>query len=675
MRSRTLLYLLCTLIGLARHAAVAQDAELDTTASSLQEMLDIPVDADGAYVPLGAAARYDQIGREAPASITIITAEEIERFGYRTLRDVFASVRGFYVSDDRNYAYVGVRGFSRPTDYNNRILLLLNGTTLNENIWASTSIGTDLGLSLDAVERIEIVRGPGSALYGTNAMLAVVNVITKTGNGVDGLRASAELGSYGLRVGRALYGKAFASGLDVSLAGQWWNSDGQDLYFREYDDPATNNGIAEDLDWDENLGVTARATWGGFGLHGLFVTQETAIPTGSYGVDFNDSRSTIREASALLQLKYEHEIDASRNLMLRSYVNHYYERGGYPYDGILETEFGRGDWVGSELQYRWDTHPSNRLVLGAEYQKHLRSKFWVTEEVDGVYVEGNDPFDHFSFYVQNEYQLTSRLVLTSGLRWDEHSTVGGHLSPRGALVYHFSEFDTFKLLYGEAFRAPSSFEAKYEELDYAKLNPDLGPEEIRTVEAIWERQLTRALTTSAVVYDYTMRDLIEWTIDPADGLGQFRNISRIDARGIELGLGMRRRNGARGHASYSFQRAENARSHRRLSNSPSHLVKGGLSYPFAGHFYATSILQYDAGRSTVFGTRTDPYLLIDLRLSAGLRPKGHEALGSLFDAVRVSLAVNNLLDTSYGTPGGHEHRQAAIAQDGRSYVVRVHYER
>ncbi len=115
------------------------------------------------------AAKYRQMLDEAPASITILTAREIKGYGWRTLADLFRSVRGFYVSDDRNYSYLGVRGFLRPGDYNSRVLVLLNGHTLNDDIWQTFLLGRESGIDLDLIDRIEIVRGPGSALYGTSA--------------------------------------------------------------------------------------------------------------------------------------------------------------------------------------------------------------------------------------------------------------------------------------------------------------------------------------------------------------------------------------------------------------------------------------------------------------------------------------------------------------------------
>ena len=162
----------------------------------------------------GASERLQPV-TEAPASVTFITAQEIARFGYRSLADILRSVRGMYVTDDRNFSYVGMRGFGKPGDYNSRILLLINGHRVNDNVFGQAEIGAEFGLDPAMFERVEIIRGPASSLYGDSAFFAVVNVITRTGASLNGGSITVEAGTLGAQLVRASAGHVLANGVDI----------------------------------------------------------------------------------------------------------------------------------------------------------------------------------------------------------------------------------------------------------------------------------------------------------------------------------------------------------------------------------------------------------------------------------------------------------------------------
>ena len=130
-------------------------------------------------IPVYAASRHEQKSSEAPASVTIVTSEEIRRYGWRTMLDILRSIRGFYASYDRNYSSIGVRGILRPGDYNTRILVLVDGHRVNDMLYGQSGLTYDFPIDVDLIDRVEVVRGPSSSLYGSNAFLAVVNVTTR----------------------------------------------------------------------------------------------------------------------------------------------------------------------------------------------------------------------------------------------------------------------------------------------------------------------------------------------------------------------------------------------------------------------------------------------------------------------------------------------------------------
>src|SRR4029077_100418 len=184
---------------------------------SLEDLMSIEIDS------VYGASGFKQKVTEAPASVTIITSDEIQKFGYRTLADILRNVRGFYVTNDRNYSYLGVRGYGPSGDYNSRIALMIDGHRLNDNIFDFAAIGTEFPIDVDLIDRVEVIRGPNSSLYVASAFLGVINVITKRGRDLQKLSVAGQVASYGTYQGRVSYGSKFNNGLELLLSGSLYD--------------------------------------------------------------------------------------------------------------------------------------------------------------------------------------------------------------------------------------------------------------------------------------------------------------------------------------------------------------------------------------------------------------------------------------------------------------------
>src|ERR1035437_10373179 len=275
---------------------LGQKSEPDLSEASLEQLGNIEVYS---------ASMHLQPSGDAPSSVTVITADEIKDHGYRTLADILRTVRSFFVTYDRNYSSLGVRGFARPGDFNTRILLLVDGHRLNDNIYDEAMIGTEFPVDVDLIQRIEIVRGPVSSLYGSNALFAVINIVTKHARDLSGLELSAEAASYNTYKGSISYGRVLPQ-LEFLVSGSFYGSRGQNqLFYPEFDTPQTNNGIASHAD-DDQLG-TALATISshGFTLQGVYGTREKGIPTGAYGAIFDNNGTRTTDTHGYLDLRYE----------------------------------------------------------------------------------------------------------------------------------------------------------------------------------------------------------------------------------------------------------------------------------------------------------------------------------------------------------------------------------
>ena len=209
----------------------------DLSSMSIEELMDVPITT--------ASKKTEPMSR-TPASVFVITHEDIERYGYRTPAEAIGQIIGLYCGTDHDYEDVSVRGLGHTEEIlNQRVLVLIDGHRMNELIWGYAPVGTDFPLDMRGVERIEVVKGPGSALWGTNAMLAVVNVVSKTAADIDKPRFASLYGNNGTQEAFAQYASPATGNLKVVASASTMKSGGESsIYFPEFDDPSSNNGVA-----------------------------------------------------------------------------------------------------------------------------------------------------------------------------------------------------------------------------------------------------------------------------------------------------------------------------------------------------------------------------------------------------------------------------------------------
>jgi iron complex outermembrane receptor protein len=603
-------------------------------------------------------SKRPQSARDAPSVVTLVTGDEIRRQGYRTLGDVLRTLPGFYVTYDRNYSYVGVRGFGVPGDYNTRILLLIDGMRTNDNIYDEAFVAREFVLDPDVIQQVEISRGPGASVYGNSAFFAVINVITKRGRDFEGGTVSASAGSFGTREGKASYGRRLAGGFELAVSGAFLDSAGQTLSFPEFAE--TNGGIARGADGEDTAKGFASLGFRGFSLEAAYSKRRKSIPTASFGTIFDDPRARTRDEQLLLAAGYQASFGKRFDLSTRLTYGNYDYDGTYPYQTSPSTtdlyvDYARGRWWGAEATgtLRAGRHT---LLLGGEYQLSTRQDqgFGYLDSPDSALaVRAKD--DRLGLYAQDDVKLGERVILSLGGRYDHYLDLGSRLNPRLALIVSPDTATTVKLLYGRAFRAPNEYEEHY----YAA-TASLKAETIETLEAAVERSLGTNVRFAGSVYRSAIRQLI--TLDAlADGTLFFRNTDKLDSVGAELALELRHRRGLAGRFSYSVQRTRNE-SGAPSTNSPRHMLKANLSMPLAGQrLWASADAQYMSNRITPTGTDSGGFALANLNLLARRLPGGFEA----------TIGLYNLFGARYADPASDEHVQAVIPQDGRNFRVQL----
>ncbi|OGU09215.1 MAG: hypothetical protein A2075_00070 [Geobacteraceae bacterium GWC2_58_44] len=650
-----ILLTLMLLIGAVSPDALAEEAPERETAPEELFFLEVPV--------VVSASRMEQPVTEAPSSVSIVTSDEIKKYGYRTLADIIKAVRGFHVSYDRNYHNIGVRGFSRPGDFNTRVLVLVDGLRVNEVIYDSGAIGTDFILDVDLIDHVEVVRGPGSSLYGSNAFFAVVNVITKSGQDFKGAELSGAAGSFDTYKGRLTYGNKFKTGLEGVVSGSYYDSEGDDrLFFKEFDSPATNDGIAQDLDYDRGESLFGKLSFHDFTLQGAYGYRKKGVPTAAYGTVFNHEFFTVDEHS-LVDLKYEHSFADGLKIMARLNYNSYRFHGDFPYDYaapgdppniVVNKSMSSGKWWGGEVlgAKEFERHT---LLLGGEYRKNFE-QVQKGYDIYQVYLDDRRDTHNWALFAQDELAIMKGLKLNAGIRYDHYDTFGGTTNPRLALIYSPFITSTFKLIYGTAFRAPSDYELN------AYGAADLGPETIETYELVYEQSIGDHIRGTASLFASFIDDIITLTTSGGDRI--YQNIGEAESKGIDFELEGKWGNGLSGRASYTFQETEDRSTGEILTNSPKHLAKLNVTAPLLKDKIFLGIEeQYTSKRKTPKGNYAKAHYLTNVTLFSQRLLRNLEA----------SVSVYNLFDYDYGDPASVEHVQDVIPQDGRTFRVKLTY--
>lgn len=606
---------------------------------------------------ISAASKYEQTSTEAPASVTILTTDDLDRMGFSRLGQVMESVRGFYLTDDRNYSYLGTRGFGRPTDYNNRVLLLIDGHIINEQTWGGAAIGDDLPLNITAIERIEIIRGPGSALYGTNAVFAVINIVMRTAGSLDGAMIGARAGSAGHRQLTIAAGRPLGGGVEWSGSALLGQSEGDAFYFPEYDDPETSNGFTSGTDWDRTASALATVKWGHATFRTGYFGRSKAVATGAYDATFNDPRTERYDRSYWAELAVTRQFRDRFRIAGRFYYDWYGYEGRFAEgESATYADAGGSSWVGTELLGVWDYNSRLRLTLGGEYRNIVRARY---EEFfsDGTVSSDDAPFTVASVFGQAEYQLSARLTAVAGIRTEDHSRSGAATAPRGALIFSPNSATTVKLLYGHAYRAPTAAEAHLETSFYQR-NPELRPERIQTLEMNLSHRFGPRVLGALSVYQYRLKDLIDQVEFTPEGALRFQNTSDSKGAGVELELDARPTNRVQLRGSHAYQRTTQDPDETPLSNSPAHVTTLEASVPDIRGLRPGIAVRHESGRITLSGARTESFVRTDLHLGLARR------IG--FDA---GLRISNLFDVAYSVPVGIEHRQDVLVQPGRRYSL------
>lgn len=614
------------------------------------------------------ASRYAQTVRQVPFTVTVVSDEEIRRYGYRTLADVLRATAGVYLSVSREGRTLGwLRGIT--ANDNNKILLLIDGIPFYDGVY--THAWLDEYIPLTHVRQIEIIKGPGSVVYGTNAFAGVINVVTYGAGEVDGGFARAESGSFSRRGAAAVAGHRLGEqgAIRATVRALSLEGDGMDRTpDGGYNIHARNPRQAFHAGLDMRLGnLTLRYNHIDY-QHTYFVnSQDDLLSVFTESADEMSLRYSNDFASAL------YEFRPSRSLQIQPYVYAQYHNnpGSYGYiEGVDFSEIERVLVDTTKNTERYGAGVQTRLRLGP---KHVTIGGFgveldrVVSISDRVFLNGNgEPETPSAFraepaliwnrfgFVQHTYTASWWLELTGGIRLDAHSYAGIFPSPRvGALIV--TDNGVIKLLYGRAFRAPNAREllVKVEPDDngdnpFTSGNPNLESEKVDTFELEFSGDPNEVLSLRGALFASQIQDAIaKVSSDDRPSLGNeyYANTRGSQVAGFE-GEASARLTKVRLTGNYTYTRALDALTGNLVYEFPPHMTHLRVSYAAAPGLWLSGLVD-------MYGRRPRADWSPDAGLEDG-PPFGliHAALSTDVIAdgrVRLDASVRNVFNLDYET--------------------------
>lgn len=557
------------------------------------------------------ASRVKQNINKTPASISVIDEDMIKSKGVKNFLDLLDTVTGINIS--QTYVYlekIGVRGIQGS--FSGKVLILLDGHSLNNDLLNGGAIGAYKNFPIETIKRIEVVKGPASALYGENAFTALINIITKKSEDINGFISTLKIASHDTKRVNLLYGEDFKE-YSITTSIDMLSSDGDSVYVQK--DSVGNSGDTNPTVKDMSFYFSYLNKINGVYLKGNYNNIENGPNYGAAHA-LNDEDLSKRE-SYFIETGIKK--DLKENLALHSRV--YYDFYGienrwevYP-EGYPTSAFTDG-MLGYSLYDSLKYGIENLLTLENESFTLVSGLSYETQELKNPSQKMNwnptngsplssvqdfsDPSTNFiseqdrkfwSVYSELLYDLRDDIRVNLGARYDNYDDFGGVTNPRVGTTWAINENNNLKFMYGEAFRAPT-FAELYNKNNPTNLgNKDLDPETVKTYEITLENSTINDLRNSITFFNSDIKDII--TLKNS----QYANEGKAQTKGVEMEIRYNLNRGSYVLSNYTYQKAKNKDTNQELENIPTHMGYLGMNYRINRYFNLYTDMKYLASQT------------------------------------------------------------------------------
>lgn len=621
------------------------------------------------------ATKTEEALAKSGSTISVITSQEIKAMGARTLYDVLKRLPGIGVSQfNMGMSAIEVRGVK--TDFAEKVLFLMNGHPINNNLVNGGANSSYNEFIVDDIKHVEVVRGPGSALYGANALVAVVNIITNQAKDIQGTEVTVAGGSDDTKKLNVQFGHQLN---DVSIAGNFHVSDTNGYDGTVLSDSIGQSGPADY--WQERYEGGLNLQYGGWSGQARFVQRESGTYLGANNVLSNKSEQEYIDY--FFEFGYQTEINRDMDIAVKAYFDHFefdntwelYPPGavGNP-DSFFARSPIKHDVTGVEGLFEYQLPYNHKLLLGTmfEHQSQYDVEFW-SNGGSGPMVDisavanwnGSQNRDVRAVFAQDIWDVQDNLRIIAGVRYDHYSDFGETVNPRASITW--SVVDSLRIIasYGSAFRAPTFGELYNINNPSIVGNPDVQPEEITTYELGVRGEWAGRTQYGVTLFRNQIDDLIA-SAPTNTAVNTYDNVGELEVNGVELEVSTRLKDGSTLGANYTYQHPINEVTDERLADVPLHRANASFNYFVSRYMslYAAALYKGETDRASG-DTRTelDGYVTVDVALvTQDLWLKDLE----------LKVSVYNLFDRNYYDPAPNV-MLSDYPKNGQNFMLEATY--
>ncbi|MDD5053606.1 MAG: TonB-dependent receptor plug domain-containing protein [Sulfuricurvum sp.] len=634
---------LCCLLFFSSILIADDQTSIDATSIEFEELLKTE------YIPASHIA--NQISNAASA-VSIVTAEDIKDYGYRTLGEILGSMRGVQTFEDYTYTYLAGRAYSSPGEYAGRIAVLIDGYRADDSMFGQAYLGNDGILDVSLIDRVEYIPGGSSAGYSNGALLGVINIITKKGSDKDGLQVAYGHGNYDSRSRRISFGKMFDNGADILFSASDYDSLGRDYTY----DVGGVQTVQANQHGEENKRLLFKGSYNNIILMAAWAKRKIDLPTYSYGAVLSDIPVINSDENGFTRLVIDS--DLARDLKLSTSIWYGFYKFGFKDPVSLSQMNSLMDmqsvarWYGGDLKFVGTWFKDHVISLGSEYRYDFEWKYsHIFSDITSGDVWSSSsklytPRKTYSIYGYDEYYVTPTLGLNYGMRY-ETSNNGYHaLSPQAAVIWNPRRSTQLKLSTGMTNRQVTASEGA-----------NIIPERARTTELVIEENVDRHTKWLASVYRYRIGNRISWG-----------KTSDVIAHGVEVEFEKHWENSTRFRTSYAYQNAYEVDNSLPLINTPHHIAKGNLSVPIIDERLRSGIeVQYLGKRPLYTDTRNE---FAPSHTLTNLTFLSHEWISN----TDLTFKIRNVFNKQYGDVVSLQaNGDLLYPQNGRTFWIELEY--